>query len=261
MSSCAVERDEPETRSCIHTLMRLTTLALLACFLVSTATAQQQQTSSPQVTIVVVATGGEDRVTFAYNTAVSEQEAKERFQRLLQNGGWEGRLLRVRTESVRTAAGTQLPPITDVTGRARNVVDPNSGGLPVEPFLRTFSDLEYFELYFLVQGDMPFQGLRQWKTRDLHVQLVHTPGVYRYQVNILRHGADVDLRVPFHQPVESHQPAQERSKNVALGWRIAGWGLISLALGALAYLVMGWATRHSSRHSASAKRHESTREG
>jgi hypothetical protein len=233
--------------------------ALLICLLMGAVTAQQ---TPPQVTIVVVSTGtGEDRLTFAYNTAVPEKEAMERFERLLRYGGWQGKLLKVRTESPRSIAGTPLPPMTDVIGRARNVIDRNSGGLPVEPFLRAFSDLDAFEIYFLVRGEMPFQGLREWTTRDLQVKLIYTPGVYRYQVRIWRHAADVDLRVPFHQPVEQQQPAQASRKETALGWRIAGWALVSLALGGLAYLVMRWAMRHSSRLPASAQRHESTREG
>lgn len=261
MSRCAVARGESQKGSFIYTPMRsLLHAALVVCLLMGAATAQQQ--SPPQVTIVVISTGsGEDHLNFAYNTAVPEKEATERFERLLRNGGWQGKLLRVRTEAPRTMAGTTLPPMTDVIGRARNVIDRNSGGLPVEPFLRTFSDLDAFEIYFLVQGDMPFQGLREWTTRDLQVKLVYTPGVYRYQVRILRHAADVDLRVPFHQPVEEPKQTQAARKETGLGWRIAGWALVSLALGGLAYLVMRWAMRHSSRLPASAQRHESTREG
>ncbi|GIV20271.1 MAG: hypothetical protein KatS3mg023_2022 [Armatimonadota bacterium] len=259
MSCCAVARGEFHKGSFIDTPMRSMLQALLICLLMGAVTAQQ---TPPQVTIVVVSTGtGEDRLTFAYNTVVPEKEARERFERLLRYGGWQGKLLKVRTESPRSIAGTPLPPMTDVIGRARNVIDRNSGGLPVEPFLRAFSDLDAFEIYFLVQGEMPFQGLREWTTRDLQVKLIYTPGVYRYQVRIWRHAADVDLRVPFHQPVEQRQPAQEPRKETALMWRIAGWALVSLALGALAYLVMRWAMRHSSRLPASAQRHESTREG
>jgi hypothetical protein len=203
----------------------------------------------------------EDHLNFAHNTIVPEKEAAERFERLLRYGGWQGKLLKVRTEAPRSIEGSTLPPMTDVIGRARNVVDRNSGGLPVEPFLRAFSDYELFEIYFLVQGDMPFQGLREWTTRDLQVKLIYTPGVYRYQVRILRHGADVDLRVPFHQPVQEEKPAQEKRKETGLGWRIAGWALVSVSLGALAYLVMHWAMRHSSCVPVSAQSHESTREG
>jgi hypothetical protein len=240
--------------------MRWILLALLTCFIVAPTTAQHP--SPPQVTIVVIATGsGDDHLNFAFSSAVSETEARERFERLLRFGGWRGRLLKVRTESPRTIAGNTLPPITDVIGRASNVIDRQSGGLPVEPFLRAFADLNYFEIYFLIQGDMPFQGLREWNTPDLQVQLIHTPGVYRYQVRILRHGADVDLRVPFHQPVAEEQPKPTERQETGFGWRIAGWALISLALGGIAYLAMHWAMRHSSRLSASTQRHESTREG
>ncbi len=260
MSGCAVVRSEYQKRGSMHTPMRLTLLALLLCLFTGAVTAQQSV--APQVTIVVISTGtGEDHLNFAYSTTVPEKEATERFERLLRYGGWQGKLLKVRTEAPRSIEGNTLPPMTDVIGRARNVVDRNSGGLPVEPFLRAFSDLELFEIYFLVQGDMPFQGLREWTTRDLQVKLIYTPGVYRYQVRILRHGADVDLRVPFHQPIQEEQPVQPERKETALGWRIAGWALVSLALGGLAYLVMRWAVRHSSRIPISAKHHESTREG
>lgn len=261
MSCCAVAKAESQRGSFISTSMRsLRYTGLWLCLLLGTAMAQQQP--PPQVTIVVISTGtGEDHLNFAYNTTVPEKEAAERFERLLRNGGWQGKLLRVRTEAPRAIAGNTLPPLTDVIGRARQVVDRNSGGLPVEPFLRTFSDLDAFEIYFLVQGDMPFQGLREWTTRDLQVKLVHTPGVYRYQVRILRHAADVDLRVPFLQPVEEPEQTQAPRKETMLGWRIAGWALVSLALGGLAYLVMRWAMRHSSRLPASAQRHETTREG
>lgn len=261
MNGCAVGRNQSGERGQIHTPMRVTLLVLLICLVAVVATAQQQ-TTPPQATVVVISTGtGEDHISFAFNTAVPEEKARARFEQLLRNGGWEGKLLRIRTESPRAIAGNTLPPITDVAGRARNVVNRSSGGLPVEPFLRTFSDLDYFEIYFLVQGDMPFQGLREWKTRDLQIQLIRTPGVYRYQVNILRHAADADLSVPFLQPVEKQKPAPARQKEIVLGWRIAGWALISLALGALAYLVMHWAMRHSYRVPASSKRHESTGEG
>lgn len=240
--------------------MRSILLALLMALLTASVAAQQE--APPQVTIVVISTGaGEDHVTFAYNTAVPEKDAAERFESLLRYGGWQGRLLKVRTESPTSQTGTPLPAITDVIGRARNVVDRRSGGLPVEPFLRAFSDLDAFEIYFFVRGDMPFQGLREWSTRDLQVRLIHTPGVYRYQVRILRHAADVDLSVPFHQPIPEQTPQQAKRKETRLGWRIAGWALISLVLGGLAYLVMQWAIRHSSRLPASAQRHESTREG
>lgn len=261
MSCCAGTRNESGKRGFLDTPMRVALLALLSCLTAVAVTAQQSSTP-PQATIVVISTGtGEDRISFAYSTTVPENDAAERFHRLLRHGGWEGKLVRVRTESPRTIAGNTLPPITDVTGRARNVIDRTSGGLPVEPFLRAFSDLDYFEIYFLVQGDMPFQGLREWNTRDLQIQLIHTPGVYRYQVRILRHAADVDLQVPFHQPVEEQKPVQPRQKEVALGGRIAGVALISVSLGVLAYLVMRWAMRHSYRLSASAQSHESTREG
>lgn len=240
--------------------MRSISLALLIALFTAVVTAQQEV--PPQVTIVVISTGtGEDHLNFAYSTAVPEKEAAARFERLLRHGGWQGRLLKVRTEAPRSQTGSTLPPITDVIGRAQNVIDRRSGGLPVEPFLRAFSDLEAFEIYFLVQGEMPFQGLREWTTRDLQVRLIHTPGVYRYQVRILRHAADVDLSVPFHQPVAAQASQQAKRKETALGWRIAGWALISLALGGLAYVVMYWAMHHSSRLPASAQRHESTREG
>lgn len=240
--------------------MRSILLVLLIALLSAAVAAQQE--APPQVTIVVISTGaGEDHLTFAYNAAVPEKEAAERFERLLRYGGWQGRLLKVRTESPKSQTGTPLPAITDVIGRARNVIDRRSGGLPVEPFLRAFSDYDAFEIYFLVQGDMPFQGLREWVTRDLQVRLIYTPGVYRYQVRILRHGADVDLSVPFHQPLPEQTPQQPPPKESTLGWRIAGWALVSLALGGLAYLVMLWAMRHSSRLPASAQRHESRREG
>lgn len=261
MSGCAGARNESGKRGSLDTPMRVTLMALLVCLTAVAVTAQQSSTS-PQATIVVVSTGtGEDRISFAYSTTVPESDAVERFHRLLRHGGWEGKLVRVRTESPRAIAENTLPPITDLAGRARNVIDRTSGGLPVEPFLRAFSDSDYFEIYFLVQGDMPFQGLREWNTRDLQIQLVHTPGVYRYQVRILRHTADVNLRVPFHQPIEERKPASPKQKDNMLGWRIAGWAMFSLALGGLAYLVMRWAMRHSYRLSASAQRHESTREG
>ncbi|GBC95153.1 hypothetical protein HRbin16_00940 [bacterium HR16] len=260
MSGCAVERNESQQKGRLYTPMRSILLALFACLLAGAVTAQQE--IPPQVTIVVISTGTEeDHLNFAFNTAVPEKEAAERFERLLRYGGWQGRLLKVRTESPKSQTGSMLPPITDVIGRARNVIDRRSGGLPVEPFLRAFSDLDTFEIYFLVRGDMPFQGLREWTTRDLQVRLIHTPGVYRYQVRILRHAADVDLSVPFHQPVPEQTPQQVKHKQTGLGWRIAGWALVSLALGGLAYLVMRWATRHSSRLPASTQRHESTREG
>ena len=260
MSCCAVVRSEYEKRGSMYTPVRFTLIALLLCLFTGAVTAQQS--TAPQVTIVVISTGsGEDHLNFAYNTTVPEKEAAERFERLLRYGGWRGKLLKVRTEAPRSIEGNTLPPMTDVIGRARNVVDRSSGGLPVEPFLRAFSDYELFEIYFLVQGDMPFQGLREWTTRDLQVKLIYTPGVYRYQVRILRHGADVDLRVPFHQPVQEEKPAQEKRKETGLGWRIAGWALVSLSLGALAYLVMRWAMRPYSRVPVSAQSHESTREG
>lgn len=260
MSGCAVVRSEYQKRGSMYTPVRFTLLALLLGLFTGAVTAQQS--AAPQVTIVVISTGtGEDHLNFAYSTTVPEKEAAERFERLLRYGGWQGKLLKVRTEAPRSIEGNTLPPMTDVIGRARNVVDRNSGGLPVEPFLRAFSDLKLFEIYFLVQGDMPFQGLREWTTRDLQVKLIYTPGVYRYQVRIFRHGADVDLRVPFHQPVQEEQPAQPERKETAPGWRIAGWALVSLALGGLAYLVMRWAMRHSSRIPVSAQHHESTREG
>ncbi|MDW8322291.1 MAG: hypothetical protein RMM08_13110 [Armatimonadota bacterium] len=236
-------------------------LSVLLIALLSAAVMAQQE-APPQVTIVVISTGsGEDHLNFAYSSAVPDKDAKERFERLLRYGGWQGRLLRVRTESPRSQTGATLPPITDVIGRARNVIDRQSGGLPVEPFLRAFSDLDTFEIYFLVQGDMPFQGLREWKTRDVQIQLIHTPGVYRYQVRILRHAADVDLSVPFLQPLPEQPPQHIERKETSSGWRIAGWALVSLALGGLAYLVMHWATRHSPRLPASAQRHGSTRKG
>ncbi len=261
MSSCAVGKDESEPRGRFQPPMHLMWLVLVACLLTGATTAQESQNIPLQATIVVISTGmGEDRVTFAFNTTVPEKEAAERFQRLMEYGGWQGKLLRVRTERPRTEAGTTLSPITDVIGRAERVIDRSSGGLPVEPFLRAFSDLAYFELYFFVQGEMPFQGLREWSTPDLQIKLIQTPGVYRYQVRILRHTPEADLRVPFLQPVQV-QTAPPQRKEVAKGWRIAGWALISLALGGMAYLVMRWATRHPSRLPASVKRRESTREG
>ncbi|MCS7308807.1 MAG: hypothetical protein NZ741_01170 [Armatimonadetes bacterium] len=259
--SCRVAGNEKaQRREYHHTLLRSTLSALLLCWLVGAAAAQSEL--PPQVTIVVVSTGqGEDRLNFAFSRSVPEAEARERFEQLLRYGGWQGRLLRIRTEAPRTIEGNTLPPITDVIGRARNVVDRQSGGLPVEPFLRAFSDLDAFEIYFLIPGEMSFQGLREWSTRDLQVRLIHTPGVYRYQVRILRHGADVDLSVPFLQPVQEQAAPSPERKERALGWRIAGWALISLALGSMAYLVMRWAIRHSSRLPASTPRRESTREG
>ncbi len=260
MSSSAVGKDESAPGGCLHTPMCLMWLALVVCLLAGATTAQESPNVPLQATIVVFSTNtGEDRVTFAFNRAVPEKEAVERFHRLMKFGGWQGKLLRVRTESPRTEAGNTLPPLTDVIGRAQQVIDRNSGGLPVEPFLRAFSDLDYFEIYFFVQGDMPFQGLREWSTPDLQIRLIQTPGVYRYQVRILRHAPDVDLRVPFLQPVQQTTAEPER-KESASGWRIAGWALISVALGTLAYLIMRWAMRHSSVP-ASVKRHESTREG
>ncbi len=260
MNGGMVETGEIPRREVYCTLLRSTLSALLLCWLAGAAIAQQAL--PPQVTIVVVSTGqGEDRLNFAFSGSVPETEARERFERLLRYGGWEGRLLRVRTEAPRSIAGDPLPPMTDVIGRARRVVDRQSGGLPVEPFLRAFSDLDAFEIYFLIPGDMPFQGLREWSTRDLQVRLIHTPGVYRYQVRILRHGADVDLSVPFLQPVEDTQTPAPARKETARGWRIAGWALISLALGSATYLVMRWATRHSTRMPASTSRRQSTREG
>lgn len=260
MSGGMVETGETPRREGYCTLLRSTLSALLLCWLAGAVIAQQEP--PPQVTIVVVSTGqGEDRLNFAYSGSVAEAEARERFERLLRYGGWEGRLLRVRTESPRSIEGEPLPPITDVIGRARQVVDRQSGGLPVEPFLRAFSDLDAFEIYFLIPGDMPFQGLREWSTRDLQVRLIHTPGVYRYQVRILRHGADLDLSVPFLQPVQEPDTPTPERKETARGWRIAGWALMSLALGGATYLVMRWATRHSARTPASTSRRQTTREG
>lgn len=229
--------------------------ALVSCLLTSVATAQQP--ISPQVVIVVLSTGAsEDHLNFAYQTAVPEAEARARFEKLLQEGGWQGRIVRIRTESLRSQTGEQLPPITDVVGRARNVIDRRSGGLPVEPFLRAFADLDYFEIYFLIPGDMPFQGLRQWDTPHLQIRMTHTPGTYRYQVRILQHGPEVNLNVPFLQPVEDSATAASVPQRPRRGWQVAGWALISIAIGGIAYLVMHWATRRSMP-----KHHESTGEG
>lgn len=229
--------------------------ALVSCLLTSVTAAQQL--TSPQVVIVVLSTGAsEDHLNFAYQQAVPEAEAKARFEKLLREGGWQGRIVRIRTESLRSQTGEQLPPITDVVGRARNVVDRRSGGLPVEPFLRAFSDLDYFEIYFLVPGDMPFQGLRQWDTPHLQIRMTHTPGTYRYRVRILQHGPEVNLNVPFLQPIEEPVTADTASQRPRWAWQVAGWALISVAIGGIAYLVMYWATRRSIP-----KHHESTREG
>lgn len=230
-------------------------VGVVSCILSTIASAQQE--ISPQVVVVVVSTGsGEDHLNFAYQGAVPEQEARARFERILREGKWQGRLLRVRTESLRSQTGELLPPITDVVGRARQVVDRRSGGLPVEPFLRAFADLDYFEIYFIVPGEMSFQGLRQWNTPHLQIQLIHSPGTYRYQIRILRRDGEVDLRVPFLQPVQEQSAPSNHSQRSRRGWQIAGWALVSFGIGGIAYLVMYWATRRPF-----AKHHETTGEG
>jgi len=157
MSCCAAVRSEYQKRGSMHTPVRFTLIALLLCLFTGAVTAQQS--AAPQVTIVVISTGtGEDHLNFAHNTTVPEKEAAERFERLLRYGGWQGKLLKVRTEAPRSIEGSTLPPMTDVIGRARNVVDRNSGGLPVEPFLRAFWIMNFSRYTSWCKETCPFRA-------------------------------------------------------------------------------------------------------
>lgn len=127
----------------------------------------------------------------AYSKRVSRRRVKEDIKRLTDTAGWKLTGAITITDESADPTRPQVP----ITTAARLIVSSAPqviGNAPlVTPYVRAFQSCHYLELVFLLPVLTPYQGITQYETAALSVNLIKDEGVYRYEVEIRDHTAIV----------------------------------------------------------------------
>lgn len=142
----------------------------------------------PQAQIVVIGMpDGQWAVASSYPKQVSQEEALGRLRKLIEVSGWKpnGDVKISDSAAPGESGGTKLSSASFTT--ANPVVDVANGRLPLEPFVRAFSDLSRINVTVFPPPGFTFNGLGDYSDKNVEVGLAPGQGTFTYVVNIKNH--------------------------------------------------------------------------
>lgn len=193
--------------------------------------------SEPDVLVFIQLTGTNmDFVSFTYPKVVSKTQAMTHLNRVTAETGWQALDLRITNNSLLKSGSNPMTSVEFVTPQA---VKLELGGLPVEPFVKAFKDLNHIELVYATPPNFIFQGLRQFENKYVKIVLQRGTNTYRYLITIKDSNFET-LGLPFLQPEtpsapKTERPVEHKSRTFAVILII----ILALVAGALTYKLVG----------------------
>lgn len=199
----------------------------------------------PDVVVLVYRQPGQaDLVDITYAHLVPHAQAQRDLDALAQASGWAVGPSRVTDGSapvpqkMPTDGSAPVPrrmAMTSSVFTAPGVVQPETGALPVEPFVTAFRSYKRLALIFSVGPGFPFQGLRDYADKNVQVALEQRGTAYTYQIRILN-PQFTRLNLPRTQPTAATAGAASRR---ASPW-VLFLGILAAAgaAGVLVYVLM-----------------------
>lgn len=133
----------------------------------------------PDLVMIVWVTEQMDRVSFTYNKAVKRDAVEIRLGNLLRETAWTANDIHI--EDLKMADGATT---TTVEFTTLGTVNLQSGGFPLAPIIKTFKDLKYLEIQFMVSMPFNFRGLRHFENKHVKIALNRGTNVYGYSIFI-----------------------------------------------------------------------------
>lgn len=217
--------------------------AILAIFSVVPALGLAQPVelanTPPRVLVFLQATGtGNDLVSITYPGVLSRDEAKADLDRLIAETGWK--VSNVQISSI-PEAPNEHNAVTSIDFTTPAVVNLASGGLLVEPFVKTFRRLVRIDLVYIVPSDFSFVGLKHFENKFVKIVLQRGTNTYRYSI-LIKNQAFGDLNLPFLQPEKPDEAAREvePERRTAKIWTCILILGLAFTAGGITYIATSW---------------------
>lgn len=210
---------------------------LIAIGLLALGAVPVNSQSAIEATVVILPPSdtGVWRVQMAFSGAREKQWLFDRFNTMLVQGKWQGRITRVRPRIVESSAGgTSAPVGADVIGEVQSLVPQPGQPFPIDAFISALAELKTINIvYFggnVTVTDLP--GV--WKNRNITVRVSNLNGLAQFNINI------DDPKGALSAP--SRGPQDMRNRILV----ICGLCLLALGVGIVVYTVAKGHSTHTS---------------
>lgn len=197
------------------------------------------------VLISIQATGlGKDIVSITYPKVLSESEARADVDNLVKETHWTVSDVQI---STRPGEAKGESGITSIDFTTPSAVQLNSGGLLVEPFVKTFKRLTRIDILYIVPPDFSFVGLKWFENKFVKIALQRGTNTYRYSILIKDQSFD-KLGLPFLQPDTPYEPAKKLERKQYQNSRKIYLLIVAIAFvaGTATYLATSWLMKRAS---------------
>ena len=194
--------------------------------------------SGPDVLILVAAMPhGQDQIAVTYAKIVPHAQALHDLEARKAATGWTLRHVGI-TDAASSLKRDRVM-MTGIECVAANVVQPNTHGLPVKPFVQAFRNYPHVLLTYFVGQDFHFQGLHDYADDDVQIKLNQHGGAYTYQINI-RNPRFERLDVPYLQPppVSGVRAVRAVHDHSARAWVVALVAVAALGTACIVYALL-----------------------
>ena len=156
---------------------------------------EPQRTVMPDVLVWIDARNpGMQWVSITYPTVVQRSQAQAHLSLLLKETGWNASDIKISDASVMTSGAN---PMTSAEFITTNAIKLETKYLPVEPIIKSLTDLKRVEIFYLMPAGFQFRGLQDYENRYVRITLGRSENTYHYIIDVKRSDFDkLNLPVP-----------------------------------------------------------------
>lgn len=202
------------------------------------ASPQPDWTRQPEVIVMLfVQPEGNYVMTWTYNRRVPHAQARQQVEAFTR---WTGRTianLEIGDDSLkRNAKPNEL--MTVVSFASGGLVNLAEGTIDLNPILRTFADAKTLQVYVALPRAVDYKGYYAFATPRTDMWTVAEPRMWRTLV-VLKDPRSAFSEIPLKRPPDPPPQAvsQPQQSPRSIGWLIALWTIVAIAVGAGIYWV------------------------
>lgn len=194
----------------------------------------------PDILVLIHVSGAVDSVSFTYASAVERARAERHLQSLLAETRWTATSTTIIDGPSAEIDGASM---TSVEFSTVGAVALDAGGLPLEPIIKAFKDLERIGVIYVISAPFGFRGLGNYENQHVKIAFRHGADTYEYSVTIKDANFET-LGLPFLQPETSrHSGDPGNRSSPPRVFKVAAVLILALLAAAFAYLVTGRISR------------------
>ncbi len=160
-------------------------LIAIGLLVISVVPVRAQSAIEATVVILPPSDTGVWRVQMAFSGVRDKQWLFDRFNNMLAQGKWQGRITRVRpriTES--SAGGTNAPVGADVIGEVQSLIPQPNQPFPIDAFISALAELKTINIVYF-GGNVPVTDLPGvWKNKNITVKVSNLNGLAQFNITI-----------------------------------------------------------------------------